>query len=199
MKPVALLLFILLTIVGAKGCASGKPKSYQNADSGLALHCSDVRNELVAIKAYGGKAVSVCPVGGDEDCLYSQQAGKTFLYATPDLNADGRRDALIKDFSGAYGQHDVVHVMAFAQCADGSYIKVADDMLQNAVPEPSNNQGQWADLQVTRTCYNEDLGESQLRRFSLKFQALLFRYGPPENDPELAEFCTAKELSLPPE
>lgn len=195
MKHVAPLFAALLATVSANGCASSAPAGITGAD--LARHCANLDgNQRVAIKAYDGKAVSVCPPGGEADCLYSQEAGKTFEYATPDLNADGKADAVIKDFTGAYGQHDVVHIMAFAQCGDGNYVMVADDMLQDVSVARSASAG-WADLQVTRSCYNEALGDNQTRRFRLTFDAARFRYGPPDNDPELAEFCSAKELSLP--
>lgn len=197
MKHLAPLFVALVATTSANGCANGAPAAGRAIGTDLARYCASINdNERVAIRAYGGKAVSVCVPGDETDCLYSEEAGKTFQYATPDFNADGRADAVIKDFTGAYGQHDVVHVMAFAQCGDGNYVLVADDMLQDLSVAPSANAG-WADLQVTRSCYNEALGDNQTRHFRLTFDAARFRYGPPDNDPELAEFCSAKELSLP--
>ncbi|MFD0739832.1 hypothetical protein ACFQZQ_11115 [Lysobacter koreensis] len=87
--------------------------------------------------------------------------------------------------------------MSFAQCDDGSYIKVADDMLRDVSVALSQGREGWADLEVARTCFNDALGETQTRQFRLSFDPAQFRYGPPDDDPELAEFCSAKEVALP--
>lgn len=179
MNRIVLLLFMLLVTVGVMGCASGNSFTALNSSSKFEKECRNASNELFAIEAYEGKAVSVCPVGGEQDCLYSRQAGRTFQYATPDLNSDGRLDAVIKDFTGAYGSHEVIHFMAFAQCGDGSYIKVVDDMLQDVGLVAAGAKGQWADLDVTRGCYSELLGQNQIRHFRLKFDELKYKYGPP--------------------
>lgn len=196
MTRIALLFATTLT-TAISGCATGAP-SVSVEDGGLTQRCRTVDgNERIAIKAYDGNAVSVCAVGGEADCLYTRESGKTFKHATPDLNADGRADAVIKDFTSAYGQHDVVHFMVFAQCNDASYVKVADDMLQDvSIALTPGNDG-WKYLEVTRACFNNALGDTQTRHFRLGFDRRKFRYGPPDDDSDLAEFCSAKELALP--
>jgi hypothetical protein len=49
---------------------------------------------------------------------------------------------------------------------------------------------------VTRECYNPDREKLELRKFTLEFDKERYKYGHPNNDPDLAEYCI-KEMDMP--
>lgn len=184
----------LLATLLPSACANAPPASQTVFDAHCAKATPDNKFE---IKQYELGMVSVCPEGSEDDCLYSLEAGKTFIATSLDLNSDGRNDALIKDFTGVYGDHELVHFVGFAQCPDGQFLQIMDDMLATAAPSTSDTGSGWADLKVTRGCYDAASGKVKFRRFTLKFNANEFHYGPPNGDPALVEYCSSKELALP--
>ena len=88
--------------------------------SALQRACSTAIDDRIELLPVDGKRVSACPPGSDEDCPYSAREGKTFLSDTPDLNNDGREDAILTYFGSSYGDLDVTDRLILAQCADGS-------------------------------------------------------------------------------
>ncbi|WP_407351828.1 hypothetical protein [Luteimonas sp. R10] len=158
--------------------------------------CSTADHEIrMAIEVGDDRHASICRVDGLGDCLYSFEFGKTFIHASLDLNFDGREDYLIKDFSGAYGMHDVVHFMGFTSCPGGFSVKVLDDFFTDVRPREA--RGTWADLQVSRACFDEGKGETGTRKYTVAFDSARSAYGPPDGNPALTEYCGPEELALP--
>ncbi|MGM3277967.1 hypothetical protein [Ralstonia sp. 24A2] len=144
------------------------------------------------------RMASICRADGKGDCLYTFSNGKTFVYGQPDFDGDGRPDYLIKDFSGAYGMHDVVHFMGYANCSDGTYVKVLDDFLSDVRVKDKGKAKGWLDLEVSRSCFDDKVGDVISRRYVLSFDSKKSAYGAPNADPRLAKYCSAFELALPP-
>jgi len=94
--------------------------------SSLQRACSTAIEERIELLPVQGKRVSACPQGNDEGCPYSAREGKTFLDDTPDLNNDGRADAILTYFGSSYGGIDVTDKLILAQCADGTYIRLLE-------------------------------------------------------------------------
>ncbi|HGM6771735.1 TPA: hypothetical protein ACKQAW_002317, partial [Stenotrophomonas maltophilia] len=115
----ALLLLALSAAADVAIARTPPPGSLQRA----CATAIDDRIELVPVE---GKRVSACPPGNDEDYPYSGQRGKTFLNDTPDLNNDGREDAILTYFGSSYGDVDVADKLILAQCADGTYIRLLE-------------------------------------------------------------------------
>jgi len=141
----------------------------------------------------------VCfPGASDQDCIHSYIFGKTYLHSRPDLNNDGLPDVIAMDYWSGYGLHEVVHLMAFVQCKDKTFLQVADDMLTDVKPIRRGAKPQrFVDLRASRACYDEKLERVRTRYFRLKFNTKAFFYGPPDGDPELRQYCSDKELALP--
>lgn len=184
------------------GCATAQPDSDviasdtpQQADPCVV---ADPESRL-AIEIDENKMASICRADRLGDCLYTHAFGKTFIQARSDLNSDGRRDFLIKDFSGAYGMHDVVHVMGFVGCPGNYYVKVLDDFLTNVQIKDSAPDGMWRQLQVSRACFDESRGDVVTREYTIAFDPARLVYGPPDGNPALTEFCSADELASPDE
>ena len=151
----------------------------------------------VEIKIGENQMASICRADGVGDCLYTHALGKTFVQERPDLNMDKREDFLIKDFSGAYGMHDVVHFMGFVSCPGDFYVRVLDDFLTNVRVKHEKSAEQWRQLQAERACFDENRGDIVMREYTIAFDQALSLYGPPDGDPALAEFCSTSELALP--
>lgn len=163
-------------------------------------YCDNAPDErIVDIRFHARNAVSVCAPGQPEqDCCYSISDGKTFVHSRPDLDNNGLPDAIVRDLTGAYGNDEVVHFMAFVQCVDKTFLQVADVYLTDIKPATrAANLQRFVDLNVTRACFDEKLGKTKTRRFRITFDKTKLFYGPPDGDPELKERCSAKELSLP--
>ncbi|WP_156526384.1 hypothetical protein [Cupriavidus gilardii] len=170
-----------------------------HSSEGIQRFCNKAADDRIFdIKFRDDGAVSVCfPGEEDVDCFYSYTQGKTYLHSRPDLNNDGLPDVIVKDFRSAYGLHEVVHLMAFVQCKDKTFLQVADEMLTDLKPIRRAKAQQFSDLRASRACYDEKLERVRTRFFRLRFDRKAFFYGPPDGDPELSQYCTDKELSLP--
>lgn len=134
---------------------------------------------------------------GKGECLYTEALGKTFVASQPDFNGDGLSDFIIKDFTGVYGNHDVIHHLGFAACPDGGYVNVLDDFLTSAKALDTPRQDGWAQLEATRDCFDEHSDSYVSRRYVLSWNPAAGTYGPPDGDPELSEYCTATEVARP--
>ncbi|WP_143814142.1 hypothetical protein [Novilysobacter spongiicola] len=149
------------------------------------------------IRSGEGESVSVCRADGAGDCLHSRALGKTFLHARPDLNMDGRNDFLIKDVSGVYGMHEVVHFMGFVDCPGNFGVKVMDDFFTDLDASGPLRGEEWREITATRACFDEHLGEAVTREYTVRFDRARSSYGAPDGNPALAEFCSASELAMP--
>ena len=154
-------------------------------------------NRKMRISFGSDQMVSVCRADGIGDCLHSFAFGKTFLHSRVDLNMDGGDDVLIKDLSGAYGMHDVVHFMGFVECPEKSYVKVLDDFYTEVQVKGEPRANQWRELGVTRACFDDHRGDTVVREYTIRFDPALSVYGPPDGNVALTEFCSAAELGLP--
>ncbi|MFM0273862.1 hypothetical protein PQQ59_24980 [Paraburkholderia aspalathi] len=175
----------------------GAPASHAEASIGGA--CAKVGEGKFVIKEYDSKLVSVCRADDVGDCLYTKTFGKTFADSRPDLNADGLKDYVIKDLSGPYGDNDVTHFMLFAQCHDGAFVKIGDDFFTSIKPDVIDPATGWLKLRVARDCYDEGIGDTQERTFTIVFDSKKLKYGPPNSDRALTRYCSNKELALPPD
>lgn len=151
----------------------------------------------MAITSRSNGLTSICRMDGQGECFYTEALGKTFVASQPDLNGDGLIDYLIKDFTGAYGDHDVIHYLGFAACPDGGYVNVLDDFLTSAEALDPPRQGEWAQLEATRDCFDERSESYVSRRYVLSWNPAARKYGPPDGNPELSEYCTATEMARP--
>lgn len=142
-------------------------------------------------------AVSVCRADGAGDCLYSHAFGKTYLHARADLNMDGRDDLLIKDFSGIYGMHEIVHFMGFVDCPGSFQVKVMDGFFTDVNPKGPPRSGQWREIRATRACFDERHVDTVTRQYTIRFDRARSSYGTPDGNPALAEFCSPTELAMP--
>lgn len=190
---------IIVMAAAASAIALAEAGSLHSSE-GIQRFCNKAADDRIFdIKFRVDRAVSVCFPGQDDvDCFYSYTQGKTYLHSRPDLNNDGLPDVIVKDFRSAYGLHEVVHLMAFVQCKDKTFLQVADEMLTDLKPIRRVAKPQeFVDLRASRACYDEKLERVRTRFFRLKFDKKTFFYGPPDGDPELSDYCTDKELSLP--
>ncbi|HEX7933372.1 MAG TPA: hypothetical protein VF573_09915, partial [Paraburkholderia sp.] len=124
-------------------------------------------------------------------------SGKTFMDSRLHLNSDRLNDYVIKDFSTGYGSNDVAHFMAFAQCHDGNFVQVADDFFTTVEPDVMDTSTGWLKLRVTRDCYSESIGDTQERSYTIAYDPKRSKYGPPDDNPALANYCSDTELALP--
>lgn len=161
--------------------------------------CATVDPEKrMTIREGANGAVGVCRVDGLGDCGYSRIVGNTFVYSRPDLNSDGHDDYLIEDYTGLHGiPHDVMRFMGFVGCADGAYVQVLDDVLTDIPRVDAAPARKWSKLRVTRACFDASLGDVVTREYTVAFDQTRSFYGPPDGDPELADYCTDKEQPLP--
>lgn len=185
------------------GCVSATP-AHSDSNTGInpdpqSDPCQTKDSDLrVVINVNQEKKASICRSDDKGDCLYTFSLGKTFLHSKPDLNSDGHNDYIIKDFSGAYGMHDVTHFLGFLSCRDGSYVKVLDNFFTDLQPIIQKHPTAWITLRVSRSCFDEKKQDVVKRWYSLNFDKSLLSYGPPDNKQTLNEYCSAYELSLPP-
>ena len=181
------------------GCASSA-QSDSGGGGGSVHHASPCANhnpELrVKIETNAEKMASICRADGKGDCLYTFSSGKTFVHGEPDLNNDGRTDYLIKDFSGSYGMNEVVHLMGYANCTDGTFVKVLDDFLSDVYVKDTS-QGGWRDLEVSRACFDEKIEDVVSRSYSLHFDSAKATYGAPNGERRLEKYCSVYEIALP--
>lgn len=159
--------------------------------------CAKGRADKFVIKEYENKMVSVCPSHGNGDCQYTVTSGKTFLDSRLHLNSDRLSDYVIKDLSTGYGNNYVAHFMLFAQCHDGNFVQVADDFVTTVKPDVMDASTGWLKLRVTRDCYSESIGDTQERSYTIAYHPKRSKYGAPDDNPALANYCSDTELAVP--
>lgn len=152
---------------------------------------------LMEIQTLENDGVSICRHDGVGDCLYSAEAGRTFEVGRPDLNYDGHPDFLIRDFTGAYGNHDVIHFLGYAACPAGGYVKVLDSFMTSVEPTDDTSSG-WREISASRDCFDDSTQDVVSRRYRLTWDERALTYGPPDNDEDLAQYCSSKEMAPPP-
>lgn len=185
--------FLLAMAIGV--CGLAVRSSY--AARGISDECANGGAGQFIIKEYENNMVSVCPVVGSENCLYTVAYGKAFLDSRLHLNTDRFNDYVIKDFSSAYGNNDVVHFMLFAQCPDGDFVQVENNFFTTVKPDVMDASTGWLKLRVTRDCYSEQIGDTQERSYTISFDPKQSKYGPPDGNPALRDYCSDVELALP--
>src|SRR5688572_29688519 len=121
------------------------------------LHPCDRATEetLMDIRPLENNAVSICRLDGVGDCLHSAEAGRTFEASRPDLDGDGRNDALIRDFTGAYGNHDITHFLGYVSCPSGGYAMALDVFATSAQTTQNRSASGWKEINVTRDCFDD--------------------------------------------
>jgi hypothetical protein len=186
---------VLFSLAISGVCSLFSQSSY--AVQGISRECAKGAASRFSIKEYENKMVSVCPANSTKDCIYTVVYGKTFIDSRLHLNADRLNDYVIKEFSSGYGNNDVTHLMLFAQCHDGKFIQVADDFFTTVKPDVMDAATGWLKLRVTRDCYNESIGDTQERSYTISFDPEQSKYGPPDGNPALKHYCSNAELALP--
>ncbi|MGA6181236.1 hypothetical protein ACPEH1_08950 [Stenotrophomonas sp. NPDC077421] len=157
----------------------------------LQEHCTSTAADdlvVIGISAQGHEKVSACPPGVDSGCIYGLTVGQTYSAGTPDLNADGQPDQLVRHFGSNYGDIDVVHYLGFVQCGDGTAIKVLEGQFKDVIA-PIIITEPWPDLTATRGCAAPGHEEDPPQEVKLSFNPETYRYEEaPKLDP--ASACT---------
>ena len=153
---------------------------------------------LVEIRTLENNGVSICRSDGLGDCLHSAEAGRTFEAGRLDMDQDGLSDLLVRDFTGAYGNHDIVHFLGYAACPNGGHVKVLDSFAPSVEMIDEASALGWRDMSITRDCFDDSMQGGVSRRYRLTWHESSGAYGPPDNDPDLIQYCTLKEMTLPP-
>ncbi len=86
-----------------------------------------------------------------------------------------------------------MHFMLFAQCRDGSYVQVGDDLFTTVKPDAMDRTTGWLKLRVTRDCYSESIGDTQERTLTIGFDPKTKKYGPPNSNPKLTHYCSGAD------
>jgi len=172
----------------AASCAA-KPPVADTLDRACAAVSIDDRIELLPLE---GKHVSACPPGDDEGCPYSGQQGKTSLSDTPDLNKDGRKDAILTYFGSSYGDIDVTDKLVLAQCKDGTYIRLLEGKFTTLVA-PAVPHATWPVLEATRDCPQAHGDGVRTEKIQLNFDPRTAKYRGPAGL-NLAVACPAQGL-----
>ena len=158
--------------------------------SPLQRACSTSIDNRIELLPLEGKHVSACPPGDDEGCPYSGQQGKTSLSDTPDLNKDGRKDAILTYFGSSYGDIDVTDKLVLAQCKDGTYIRLLEGKF-TTLTAPAMPHATWPVLEATRNCPQGRGDAVRTEKIQLKFDPGTTKYrGPAGLD--LAAACQAQ-------
>lgn len=179
---------------------NAQPSTYSTTQKPAAKHpCAAATPEtLMEIRPLENNGVSICRSDGVGDCFYSAEAGRTFEAGRPDMDQDGRPDVLVRDFTGAYGNHDIVHFLGYAACSTGGYVKVLDSFATSVEIADETSALGWRDMTITRDCFDDSTQEVVSRRYRLTWHESIRAYGPPDNNPDLIQHCTMKEMTLPP-
>ncbi len=111
----------LLAVAAAAIARTPPPSPLQRA-------CAADVEERVELRFADGRHEGACAPGvgdGDGDrCAYG--SWQTVLDTMPDLNADGRADAILTHLGSSCGDIDVTHKLPLAQCPDGTYARLQD-------------------------------------------------------------------------
>lgn len=178
------------------GCSASPSSEVKKSSQHGLYNCSNSDNKFEIVQ-FENKLVSICGVGGENECHYTESLGKTFTNGRPDLNGDGLLDYVIRDFTGSYGLNDITHFMIFAQCKAGGFVKVGDNFFTTIKYEKIDFPAHWMNLTVTRSCYDTKIDDTRERSFVVKFDDSKEMYGAPNGDPSMMQACSNKELSLP--
>lgn len=172
-------LALSLLFCGISSCSAATPA--QTLEQRCAATPID---ERVEIQTFEQGRLSVCPPDAEEDCIYSLTVGKTYSAGTPDLNADGRPDQLVKDFGTNNGDVDVLHHMGFVQCGDGTAIKVLEGQFKE-IAVPASITLPWPELTATRLCAAPGKEDAPPQVIKLVFDPATYRYvETPKLDPQ---------------
>ena len=190
----------LLPIFVLVGCiAQPPPHSITQIPAASKHPCVAATPEtLMDIQSIETNGVSICRRDDVGDCFYSAEAGRTFKAGRPDMDRDGHADFLVRDFTGAYGNHEIVHFLGYAACPAGGYVKVLDSFATSMELTDETSALGWRDVSITRDCFDDSTQDVVSRRFRLTWHESVGAYGPPDNDPVLTQHCTMKEMALPP-
>ena len=121
------------------------------------------------------------------------------IHTISDLNNDGLQDVITKNYMRGVDMDEIQVYAGYANCGKGVYFEFGVGFFSDIVQLKRKKNQRWPDFRVTRKCDNRDENHPRLqtRTFTIKFDEKNFKYGPPNNDPELMDFCSEKELSLP--
>ena len=121
------------------------------------------------------------------------------LHIKSELNNDGFQDVITKNYMRGEDMDDIQGYMGFANCGKDVYLRFDIGFFTDIVQLKRKQTKRWPDFYVTRKCNNRDENRPKLqtRSFTITFDEKAFKYNPPNNDPELWNFCSDKELSLP--
>ncbi|MEG0183263.1 MAG: hypothetical protein RR704_07395 [Stenotrophomonas sp.] len=178
-RPTPWLALALLCGV-ASSCSAAPAQTLQQ-------HCAATPiDDRVEIKVTEQGLLSACPPDADEDCIYSLTVGQTFAAGTPDLNADGQPDQLVKHLGSSQGDVDAVHYLGFVQCGDGTAIKVLEGQFKEVIV-PTRIPSAWPPLTATRGCAVPGHEDAPLQQIKLTFDPGTYRYvESPKQAPESA-------------
>jgi hypothetical protein len=149
------------------------------------------------IKHHPDRALTICPAGAPASChedFYLQ----AYEHREADLNQDGRSDQISIVHSGFVGiNDDLYYYAAYLACKDGRYRQVMFDAFTTVEPASSPDINGYLPLAVTRSCYDASSGQYVTRQYSVVYDTQSGRYGPPDGDEALRDFCGDYERSLP--
>jgi hypothetical protein len=158
----------------ATSCSAASPT--KDSSDYLQAHCESAPiDEHIVLRVIKGKQISACPPDAEEGCPYSANHGQTYLVATPDLNQDGRADAVIRYLGSSYGDTDAVDYLVLVQCRDGTYIRALEGAFSD-LKVPDSIVKIWPDLTATRVCPTPDNTGSAATELSLHFDPESFKY-----------------------
>ncbi|AWH52085.1 hypothetical protein C1924_02215 [Stenotrophomonas sp. ESTM1D_MKCIP4_1] len=166
---------LLLAGLCLSTCSAASARNTDTLERACAAAAMDDRIELIPVE---GSFVSACPPGDDEACPYSGRQGKTSLSDTPDLNNDGRKDAVLTYFGSSYGTIDATDRLVLAQCPDGMYIRLLEGRFTTLIA-PAAPHAIWPALEATRDCPVGQSGTVRTERMQLQFDPTALRYRAP--------------------
>lgn len=180
-----------------QGCAvvaaGGTPAAGRGAESCEAAP----RSGQYSISAHSGGSVTICSAEDPVEC-HDNPYLQAFEYARPDLNGDGTADYMVRIMSGLVGTNNEVNYFAgYLACRGGYFVSVLFDALSRVDFSGESDANGYLELRVTRDCYSDVTGDVITRHYTLSFDAATGRYGPPNGNKALKDFCGAYEQSLP--
>lgn len=152
-------------------------------DKALQMRCVATQvDDHIELRIVEGRLVSACPPDAEEGCPYSASRGQTRLASTPDLNQDGRADAIVRYLGGSYGDADAADYLVLAQCQDGTYIPVLEGAF-SGLKAPTSFKQDWPDLAATQVCPAPDGTGPAAVESLLRFDLGSFQYLPVPDEP----------------
>ncbi|WP_227817566.1 hypothetical protein [Nitrogeniibacter aestuarii] len=161
-----------------------------------AAPCLDETRQ-VEIRRHESGALTICEPGSSPDC-HADFHLQAHTHRLLDLNSDGREDLVIKLYSGLVGiDHDLHYFSAYLKCSNGRYDEILFDAFTRLEPADQPDDSGYRPLNVERNCHDETTEQMAPRRYRVSFNTGAGRYGPPDGEPALVDFCGAYEQSLP--